>query len=136
MKSLSRLWEEVETDENLRRARSQTLKGARVCPSASIKYLSDKLPVLRWLPNYSHKWILRDLVAGITVGALLVPQALAYAKIARIPLTSGLLASWLGPALYAVMGTSKGKATIPHFKVASDNSRQMFLLGQQPSWAF
>ncbi|KAE9378242.1 sulfate permease [Stipitochalara longipes BDJ] len=107
MKLITKLRGEIETDENLHRARSQTLKGARACPSASTEYLLDKLPVIRWLPNYCYKWILRDVVAGITVGALLVPQALAYAKIARIPLSSGLLASWLGPALYAVMGTSK-----------------------------
>ncbi|KAJ5088728.1 hypothetical protein N7456_012344 [Penicillium angulare] len=44
---------------------------------------------------------------GITIGILLVPQSLAYAKVANIPARYGLLSSWLPTLIYAIMGTSK-----------------------------
>jgi len=44
-----------------------------------------------------------------TVRVLLIPQSLAYAKIATIPGQYGLMSSWLPNFLYLVMGTSKGK---------------------------
>jgi len=45
---------------------------------------------------------------GITIGILLVPQSLAYAKVANIPTSYGLISSWLPTLFYAIMGTSKG----------------------------
>lgn len=75
MNIITKIREEIETDENLRRTRSQIFKGARACPSASTEYFLDKLPVLRWLSNYHYKWLLRDVVVGVTVGMLLIPQA-------------------------------------------------------------
>jgi MFS superfamily sulfate permease-like transporter len=62
--------------------------------------------VLRSLDN--PRWILNDVLAGITVGVLLIPQSLAYAKIATIPGQYGLMSSWLPNFLYFFMGTSKG----------------------------
>lgn len=44
-----------------------------------------RVPVLQWLPNYSRNYLLSDLVAGITVGVTVIPQALAYATIAGLP---------------------------------------------------
>ena len=41
------------------------------------------LPVLQWLPGYSSKWLRSDLVAGLTTAAVAIPQAMAYATIAR-----------------------------------------------------
>lgn len=102
------LREELETDQNILRAKSLTRKAAHSLPSATGKYMLDKVPILQWLPNYSPTWILSDVISGITIGVLLIPQALAYAKIATIPGEFGLMSSWLPPALYAVMGTSKG----------------------------
>jgi len=46
----------------------------------------DRLPFLRWLLNYNLKFLLSDVLAGLTVGLMVVPQALAYASIARLPL--------------------------------------------------
>jgi sodium-independent sulfate anion transporter 11 len=71
----------------------------------------DKVPIVRWLPKYSRKWLLNDVIAGITIGVLLIPQALAYAKIATISGEFGLMSSWLPPAIYAIMGTSKGMSS-------------------------
>lgn len=96
-------------DENFTRARRGFVQGVKALPKATSGYIVDKFPIVRWLPNYSTKWIFPDVVAGITVGLLLIPQALAYAALAQIPLQDGLLASWLPGVIYALMGTTKGK---------------------------
>ncbi len=46
----------------------------------------ERFPFLRWFLNYQPKWLLSDVLAGLTVGLMVVPQALAYASIARLPL--------------------------------------------------
>ena len=43
------------------------------------------LPITAWLPVYEKKWLTGDIVAALTVWALLVPEALAYAGIAGVP---------------------------------------------------
>lgn len=45
----------------------------------------QKLPFLKWLLQYNLKWLLSDVIAGLTVGLMVVPQALAYANIANLP---------------------------------------------------
>ncbi|CZR65479.1 related to sulfate permease SutB [Phialocephala subalpina] len=97
----------LRTDENLRRATQLVRHGGSELPSAAGRYVLQKVPVVQWIPKYSPRWLINDLIAGLTVGVILVPQALAYAKIAGIPLQDGLLASWLPSALYFIMGTSK-----------------------------
>jgi sodium-independent sulfate anion transporter 11 len=106
--------EGFETDENIQRASRHLRNGARAFPSATGRYLIEKVPVVQWISKYAPRWIVNDLIAGLTVGVILVPQALAYAKIAGIPLQDGLLASWLPGTLYFIMGTSKGKSMHGH----------------------
>jgi SulP family sulfate permease len=43
------------------------------------------LPILAWLPSYQRAWLRADIVAGITVVALLVPEGMAYAELAGMP---------------------------------------------------
>lgn len=43
------------------------------------------MPILSWLPRYNIRWLQMDLLAGITVGLTTVPQALAYAEVAGLP---------------------------------------------------
>ena len=98
----------LQADQNLRRTATALDHTARGFPSAARKYILDLVPVVQWLPKYSPRWLISDMIAGLTVGLILVPQALAYAKIAGVPLQDGLLASWLPSAIYFIMGTSKG----------------------------
>lgn len=49
------------------------------------KTLYKRVPILRWLPTYTRQDAVGDLVAGITVGLTVIPQALAYAGIAGLP---------------------------------------------------
>lgn len=49
------------------------------------KTLYKRLPILRWLPRYNAQDALGDLVAGITVGLTVIPQSLAYSRVAGLP---------------------------------------------------
>lgn len=71
------------------------------------------LPFLEWLPNYKKNWFLKDLVAGVTVGIILVPQGMAYAMIAGLPPVYGLYASLIPVLVYALLGTSRHLAMGP-----------------------
>ncbi|PYH96398.1 sulfate/bicarbonate/oxalate exchanger SAT-1 [Aspergillus ellipticus CBS 707.79] len=53
------------------------------------------------------QWFLGDLVAGVTVGAVVIPQGMAYAKLAELPVQYGLYSSFMGVLLYWFFATSK-----------------------------
>jgi sodium-independent sulfate anion transporter 11 len=95
-------------DRTLQRVQRDGANVARALPRATGNYLIEKVPIVHWLPKYNPRWLLNDLLAGVTVGALLIPQALAYAKLATIPPQYGLMSAWLPNFLYFIMGTSKG----------------------------
>ena len=65
------------------------------------------LPFLQWLPNYKKTDFSKDLVAGLTVGVVLIPQAMAYAMIAGLPPVYGLYAAIFPVLAYMLLGTSK-----------------------------
>lgn len=50
-----------------------------------LRILKAWVPILSWLPRYNVGWLQMDLLAGITVGLTTVPQALAYAEVAGLP---------------------------------------------------
>lgn len=98
----------VRTDENLTRARHGVVRAAKALPAATGRYMIQKVPAAQWLPKYTPRWVFSDFIAGVTVGVIMIPQALAYAALAGLPLQVGLLASWIPSALYFLQGTSKG----------------------------
>src|SRR5271169_4431934 len=65
------------------------------------------LPILSWLPGYRRDWVLLDVLAGLAVWAVMVPEGMAYAGILGVPPIMGLYT--LVPPLiaYAVLGTSR-----------------------------
>jgi SulP family sulfate permease len=71
------------------------------------------LPILTWAPNYERKNLRSDLAAGLTVGAMLVPQAMAYALLAGLPPEVGLYAATIPVLIYALFGTSRQLAVGP-----------------------
>lgn len=71
------------------------------------------LPFLQWLPNYKRTDFSKDLVAGLTVGIILIPQAMAYAMIAGLPPVYGLYAAIFPLLMYMLLGTSKNLAIGP-----------------------
>ncbi len=76
----------------------------------SIKQL---LPILSWGPAYQRRDVRSDLAAGVTVAAMLVPQAMAYALLAGLPPEIGLYAATVPVLVYAVFGTSRQLAVGP-----------------------
>jgi SulP family sulfate permease len=78
----------------------------RVAPGWSTS-LRRFLPILEWLPKYDRSWLASDAVAGLSVWALLVPQALAYATLAGVPVQYGLYTSFVALVAYALFGTSR-----------------------------
>jgi SulP family sulfate permease len=77
------------------------------------------LPILGWSRTYDRRWLRGDLIAGVTVAALIVPKNLGYAGIAGIPLQNGLYAAAAGAILYAVFGTSRQISTGPSSGLAA-----------------
>ena len=64
-------------------------------------------PILSWLPKYQLSWLRADIIAGLTVWAVMVPEAMAYAGIAGVPPLVGLYTVPLPLIAYAVFGTSR-----------------------------
>ncbi|KAL4801767.1 sulfate transporter family-domain-containing protein [Aspergillus unguis] len=107
MGHIQQLTTTLRTDTNTNRFLALSRSSLPRLPSASARYLAAKVPITQWITGYSLSWLWSDLVAGITIGILLVPQSLAYAKVANIPARYGLISSWLPTLFYTVMGTSK-----------------------------
>ncbi|CAD5186849.1 unnamed protein product [Musa acuminata subsp. malaccensis] len=86
-------------------------------------------PILDWAPNYSLSFFKSDLVAGLTIASLAIPQAtcplppisfshlsfsgISYAKLANLPPIIGLYSSFVPPLVYSVLGSSRDLAVGP-----------------------
>ncbi|KFA64428.1 hypothetical protein S40285_01083 [Stachybotrys chlorohalonatus IBT 40285] len=103
----------LRTDPNWNRLGSWVDPVRRRLPSATVEYIVEKFPVAQWLPHYNYKWLLQDFIGGITIGVMFIPQGLAYAQIATIPVEHGLYSSWWPSAIYFFLGTSKELSTGP-----------------------
>lgn len=69
--------------------------------------LNRLLPILNWLPQYERTWLRGDVLAGLTVLALLIPEGMAYAEIAGMPPQTAFYAAPVALLLYAIFGTSR-----------------------------
>lgn len=67
-------------------------------------------PIFEWAPRYSFQFLKADLIAGITIASLAIPQGISYAKLANLPPILGLYSSFVPPLVYAIMGSSKDLA--------------------------
>jgi high affinity sulfate transporter 1 len=74
---------------------------------------TNGLPILTSLHGYQREWVARDLIAGLTVWAVLVPEALAYATIAGVSPVVGLYAAPPALLFYALFGSSRQLVTGP-----------------------
>lgn len=98
---------------------------AKVVPSRKgvVNYILSLFPFLSWIGFYNVQWLIGDLVAGefpsttrraraddvvgITIGAVVVPQGMSYAKLAGLPVEFGLYTSFVGVIIYWFFATSK-----------------------------
>lgn len=70
-------------------------------------YFISLFPIASWILHYNYKWLYGDLVAGITVGVVLVPQSMSYAQLAGLDAQYGLYSSFIGVFTYSFFATSK-----------------------------
>ena len=70
-------------------------------------WLRRSVPILGWLPSYERSALSGDAVAALSVWALLIPQSLAYASLAGVPVQYGLSTAFVALIAYAVFGTSR-----------------------------
>ncbi|KAF5742955.1 Sulfate transporter 3 5 isoform 1 [Tripterygium wilfordii] len=97
------------------------------------------IPIFYWLPNYNFGLFKYDVLAGLTITSLAIPQGISYARLASIPPIIGLYSSFVPPLIYAVFGSSKHLAvgtvaasslliaSILHGKVSSQDDPTLFL---------
>lgn len=69
--------------------------------------LSRFVPISDWLPGCTWKANRSDILAGVALAGLLIPEGMAYAGIAGVPPQMGLYAAMLGMFAYAIFGTSR-----------------------------
>ena len=75
--------------------------------------LEKVLPFTRWFRGYNSQALRADLISGITVALVLIPQSMAYAQLAGLPAYYGLYAAFLPPMVASLFGSSNQLATGP-----------------------
>ncbi len=78
-----------------------------------MKFLQRYLPILEWGRTYNRSVLADDALAALIVTIMLIPQSLAYALLAGLPMEMGLYASILPLVAYALFGTSRALAVGP-----------------------
>jgi high affinity sulfate transporter 1 len=90
-----------------------------ITPQKTKRSFKSFFPIVEWLPKYQGSWLRFDVIAALTVWALVVPEAMAYAGIAGMPPEYGLYAAPLALIGYAIFGTSKHLNVGPSSTVAA-----------------
>ncbi|GMH23720.1 hypothetical protein Nepgr_025563 [Nepenthes gracilis] len=75
--------------------------------------LQAVFPILGWGREYNLSKFKSDLIAGVTIASLSVPQDIAYAKLANMPPQYALYTSFITPLIYTILGTSRDIAIGP-----------------------
>jgi sulfate permease, SulP family len=69
--------------------------------------LDSILPVTQWARSYNKKWFRPDVLAGITVGAFIIPEAIAFASLAGLTPEAGLYSAMIALLVYVIFGSSR-----------------------------
>jgi MFS superfamily sulfate permease-like transporter len=98
----------LESDNVIKSVGSYCLKYYKPSGLCLGSYILDRLPIIQWLREYNLKEnTLPDLISGITIGIVHIPQGLAYALLASLPAVTGLYVSFFAVMMYVLLGTSK-----------------------------
>ncbi|CAF0774374.1 unnamed protein product [Adineta steineri] len=88
-------------------------------PAFFKRQLFKRIPFLDWIRHYNLKeWLVSDIVSGLTIGIVHIPQGLGYAILAGLPPVTGLYVSFFPVILYAFLGSSR-HLSIGTFAVSS-----------------
>ncbi|XP_056661070.1 solute carrier family 26 member 6 isoform X2 [Monodelphis domestica] len=97
-----------ETGQRSRSPKSFRCTPPRCSKAIAWATLQRFLPILSWLPQYpAREWLLGDLLSGLSVGIVQLPQGLAYALLAGLPPVYGLYSSFYPVFVYFLFGTSR-----------------------------
>ncbi|XP_039634778.1 sulfate anion transporter 1 isoform X1 [Perca fluviatilis] len=111
------------------------LKQGVTCSGPRVRStLTGFFPVVRWLPKYNlREYVWGDLMSGVIVGIILVPQAIAYCLLAGVEPIYGLYTSFYANIIYFLMGTSRhvsvGIFSLMSLMVGQVVDKEMFLAG-------
>lgn len=94
------------------------------------------IPATRWGRRYRREDLGPDMVAGLTVGAMLVPQGMAYAQLAGLPPEIGLYSVTLPLLVYAIFGTSRQLAVGPVAVVSLVTASALAPIAEQGTQAY
>ncbi|XP_020201844.2 probable sulfate transporter 3.3, partial [Cajanus cajan] len=106
-KFCTKLKETFFPDDPLRQFKGQPLKTQLILGA---KYV---FPIFQWAPNYNLRLFKSDLISGLTIASLAIPQGISYAKLANLPAIQGLYSSFVPPLVYVVLGSSMDLAVGP-----------------------
>ena len=91
----------------------------RVAAACSLATIRSCFPILTWLPRYNLAWFRMDLLAGLTVGLTAVPQGLAYAEVAGLPVQvteCSRMSNSIRSSLIRTEGHITGDLTLPNLQ--------------------
>ncbi|XP_027356737.1 low affinity sulfate transporter 3-like isoform X2 [Abrus precatorius] len=83
------------------------------CIGHAVSFLECLFPILNWFKNYKASKFKDDLLAGLTLASLSIPQSIGYANLAKLDPQYGLYTSVVPPLIYALMGSSREIAIGP-----------------------
>lgn len=72
-----------------------------------MKKISTYIPVTEWARSYNKEFLRPDVIAGITVGAFTIPEAIAFVSLAGLPPEVGLYSAVVGLLVYMILGSSR-----------------------------
>jgi high affinity sulfate transporter 1 len=83
--------------------------------------LLSRLPILGGIAPYDRAWLSKDVVAGITLAALAIPETMGYTKLAGMPVITGLYTILIPIAAFALFGSSR------HLVVGADSATAVIM---------
>jgi len=95
--------------------------------------LARLVPIISWLPNYNRAWLMPDIIAGLTLWGLVVPEGMAYAGIADLPPQAGLYTLVGALLVYALFGSSRHLSVGPTSATAALIAATVVSMGVRPS---
>ncbi|KAK7129017.1 hypothetical protein R3I94_017290 [Phoxinus phoxinus] len=94
------------------RLRDRLAQRCRCSQVECVHLLKKRLPVCSWLPKYKlKKWLVGDIIAGLTVGIVHIPQGMAFALLTSVAPVYGLYTSFFPVVLYMLFGTGHHVST-------------------------
>uniref|UniRef100_A0A1J3JR57 Sulfate transporter 2.1 n=1 Tax=Noccaea caerulescens TaxID=107243 RepID=A0A1J3JR57_NOCCA len=109
-------WQELKSqvkESFLTKAKSFKSLRKQPLPKRILSILQAVFPIFGWCRNYKLTMFKNDLMAGLTLASLCIPQSIGYATLAKLDPQYGLYTSVVPPLIYALMGTSREIAIGP-----------------------